>query len=163
MLTPRRAADLVPVESTGHSSTAGTPLSKAVQNIRHELIDAQVEVLRMYLEKRSRERLVAALDRLIECTRVSFREEEALMERLTSTLDPRHRERHDEVLAQLELLRHDMEDIDRARLLAQLILVDRQLTSHISDVALVPARWDGAYRADFDTLPQGPAGTRHQH
>lgn len=161
MLTPRRAVDLVPVESTSFPSTAGTPLTKAVQNIRHELVDAQVEVLRMYLEKRSRELLLAALDRLIECTRVSFREEEELMERLTSTLDPSHRERHDEVLAQLELLRHDIEDIDRARLLAQLILVDRQLTSHISDVAMVPDTWAGNYLSECEMLTHGVGGARH--
>lgn len=160
---PRGCADLAPVESTSIPSTAATSLSEAMQNIRHELVDAQVEVLRIYVEKKSRERLQAALDRLIECTRVSFREEEELLERLTFTLDPRHRQRHDEVLARLELLRQDMEDIDRARLLAQLILVDRQLTSHISDVAMVPDGGDQAYLPECGMLSHEVGGARHQH
>jgi hypothetical protein len=34
-------------------------------------------------------------------------------------------------------LRRDVLDFDRGRLLAQLILVDRQLTSHLSEVVCV--------------------------
>lgn len=162
MLTPRSGGGPVSADSTGFSAALSTPLSKAVQSIRHELVDAQVEVLRTYLEKRSQDSLLAALDRLIECTRISFREEEELMERLTSTLDAGHREMHDTVLAQLELLRQDMEEFDRARLLAQLILVDRQLTSHISSVATVPERWEGVHLAECDSLSQ-ESGGRHPH
>lgn len=109
-----------------------------VSNMRHELVGAQVEVLRMYMEKQSRQRLLEALDRLIECTQASFREEEALMELFALTPDSAHRDRHNEVLAQMNLLRSNVIDCDRGRLLAQLILVDRQLTSHISDAVRLP-------------------------
>jgi len=108
--------------------------------MRHELVDAQVEVLRMYLEKKSRECLLEALERLIDCTRASFREEEALMECLTSVPDPMHRAMHDDVLTQMALLRDYAMDWDRGHLLAQLILVDRQLTSHLSDAVESPDR-----------------------
>ncbi|MDP2829910.1 MAG: hypothetical protein Q8O37_15060 [Sulfuricellaceae bacterium] len=91
--------------------------------MRHEIVGAQVEVLRMYLEKQSSERLLEALDRLIECTRVSFREEEELMESFTSTPDTGHRDMHNAVLAQLGLLRRCAMESDRGRLLAQLIRV----------------------------------------
>ena len=102
--------------------------------LRHELVNAQVEVLRMYMEKQSRERLVEALDRLIECAEASFQSEEALMECLTGHPDPLHCEAHRGVMTQLAALRACALDFDRGRLLAQLILVDRELTSHISDV-----------------------------
>lgn len=106
--------------------------------MRTRLVDAQVEVLRIYLEKRSNDRLIEALDRLIECTYASFREEEALMNCFAPVPDPVHREMHAMVLAQLEMLRNSAMDFDRGRLLAQLILIDRQLTSHISDAAPIP-------------------------
>lgn len=94
----------------------------------------------MYLEKKSSERLLEALDKLIACTRASFREEEELMEYFTSAPDPTHRDMHNVVLAQLGLLRRCAMESDRGRLLAQLILVDRQLTSHISDAVQAPLR-----------------------
>lgn len=124
------------------------------QGLRHELVDAQVETLRMYLEKQPPERFIVALDRLIECTRASFRQEEDLMECLTSIADPRHRARHDAVISQLESLRTSARDLDRGRLLAQLIVVDRELTSHLS----------GAVRAPLPKLqerqPAEPTATR---
>lgn len=123
----------MPVKSTAFPANAGAAPGSIVSSMRHELVGAQVEVLRMYLEKQSRERLLEALDRLIECTRASFRDEEALMALLSSTPDPRHRDMHVEVMTQMALLRRDVMDFDRGRLLAQLILVDRQLTAHISD------------------------------
>lgn len=92
------------------------------------------------MEKRSTDRLVEALDKLIECTRASFREEEALMECLTGAAEPGHRERHNAVLAQMVLLRDYAIGADRSRLLAQLIHVDRQLTSHLSDALKMPGR-----------------------
>jgi len=101
--------------------------------MRHELVEAQVDVLRMYMEKKPRDHLLESLDRLIACAQNSFREEEELMEFLTSTPDHAHREMHNSVLAQLGLLRRCAMESDRGRLLAQLILVDRQLTSHISE------------------------------
>ena len=107
--------------------------------MRHELVAAQVEVLRMYLEKKSGQVLLESLDRLVECTRASFRQEEELMESLAATPDPGHRDRHHEVLSQMALLRRYVMDFDRGRLLAQLILVDRQLTSHIADAVGVSA------------------------
>ncbi len=140
MLTSKSVVDSAPVESTTFASKPAGTLGKAALNMRHELVDAQVEVLRMYMEKKSRERLVAALDRLIECTRASFREEEALMECLTSTPDPGHRARHNEVLAQMASLRDYAIDSDRGRLLAQLIRVDRQVTTHLSDALEAPGR-----------------------
>lgn len=140
MLTSKGAVDAVPVKSTATAAKLPGSSAKVVLNVRHELVDAQVEVLRMYLEKKSRERLVEALDRLIECTRASFREEEALMECLTSTPDPEHREKHNRVLAQMALLRDYAMDWDRGHLLAELIIVDRQLTSHLSDAVVSPDR-----------------------
>jgi len=92
------------------------------------------------MEKKSKERLVEALDRLIECTRASFREEEALMECLTAIPDPEHREKHNAVLAQMVRLRDYAIEADRGRLLAQLIHVDRQLTSHLSNAVQAPDR-----------------------
>jgi len=108
------------------------------QGLRHDLVDAQVETLRMYLEKQPPARFIVALDRLIECTRASFRQEEDLMECLTSIADPRHRARHDAVIAQLESLRNGASELDRGRLLAQLIVVDRELTSHLSGAVRAP-------------------------
>ena len=140
MLTSKSVVDAAPVKSTAIASKPPGSSAKTVLNVRHELVDAQVEVLRMYLEKKSRERLVEALDRLIECTRASFREEEALMECLTSTPDPVHREKHNGVLTQMALLRDYAMDWDRGHLLAQLIIVDRQLTSHLSDAVESPDR-----------------------
>jgi hemerythrin len=111
---------------------------KAANEIRHELVNAQVEVLRIYLAKQSRERLVEALDKLVECTEASFRSEEALMECLTGRPDPLHCEAHRRVLAELASLRASAMDSDRGRLLAHLILVDRELTSHIWDEPEAP-------------------------
>lgn len=113
------------------------PSGHPVHNWRHDLVEAQVDVLRMYLEKKSGEQLLEALDRLIDATRASFRVEEDLMECLSTTPDPAHHEMHNTVLIQLELLRCSAKDSDRGRLLAQLILVDRQLTSHLSDAVQV--------------------------
>lgn len=132
-------------------------------NIRHELVDAQVEVLRMYLEKRSSELFLEALDRLIECTCASFREEEELMACLTGAPDPVHREMHDAVLAQLELLRRCVLDADRGRLLGQLILVDRQLTSHISDALQAPLLRSQARQAERDSMFATGADTQMHH
>ncbi len=107
------------------------------EELRHDLVDAQVQVLSIYLDKRPPEHLVTALDRLIECCRASFREEEALMARLGGQMDPAHRERHQTVMHQLSELRLGALDTDRGRLLASLILIDRELIAHIADAALV--------------------------
>ncbi|MFA4969061.1 MAG: hypothetical protein WC540_05470 [Sulfuritalea sp.] len=140
MLITKSVVDASPVKSTALASNSPVSSGRAVLDVRHELVDAQVEVLRMYMEKKSKERLVEALDRLIGCTRASFREEEALMECLTSTPDPGHREKHNAVLAQMVLLRDIAIESDRGRLLAQLIHVDRQLTSHLTDAVQAPGR-----------------------
>lgn len=124
---------------------------KAVSEVRHELVNAQVEVLRMYLEKQSREHLVEALDKLIECTEASFRNEEALMEFLTGHPDPLHCETHRGVLAKLALLRASAMDFDRGSLLAHLILVDRELTSHISEALAAQDRQAQQDLADCET------------
>ena len=141
------------VKSATFPSGAGVASGRTAFNIRHELVDAQVEVLRMYLEKKSGAALLEALDRLIECAQVSFREEEALMEFLASTADPRHRDMHHQVLEQMASLRRDVMDFDRGRLLAQLILVDRQLISHISNAVGVQARQPLAGVAERETKP----------
>lgn len=140
MLTLKSVVDATTVKSTTLASNSPLSSGKNVLSGRHELVEAQVEVLRMYLEKKSRERLVEALDKLIECTRASFREEEALMECLSSMPDPAHRTRHNEILAQMVLLRDYAIESDRGRLLAQLIHVDRQLTTHLSDALEAPER-----------------------
>jgi hemerythrin len=132
-------------------------------NIRHELVDAQVEVLRMYLEKRSAELFLEALDRLIDCTCASFEEEEKLMECLTGAPDPVHREMHQTVLAQLELLRRCVLDSDRGHLLGQLILVDRQLTSHISDALQAPLLRSQARQAERDGMSSVRADSLMHH
>jgi hemerythrin len=93
----------------------------------------------MYMEKKAANQFLAAVDRLIECTKTSFSEEEALMELLASSLKQEHRDAHNTVLAGLMLLRRCVTDSDRSRLLAQLIVVDRQLTSHLSDAYQAPA------------------------
>lgn len=135
---------------------AGTPMQSrdAWQGLRHDLVDAQVETLRMYIEKQPPERFVVALDRLIECTRASFRQEEALMECLTSMADPRHRARHDTVISQLESLRSSARELDRGRLLAQLIVVDRELTSHLSGAVRAPVS------RPQESQSEGPPATR---
>lgn len=126
--------DQAPKNSAVFALRSGESSSHTFYNWRHDLVEAQVDVLRMYLEKKSSEQLLEALNRLIDCTRVSFREEEDLMEYLSMALDPAHRDMHNAVLAQLELLRRSVTWSDRGRLLAQLILVDRQLSSHLSEV-----------------------------
>lgn len=150
MPTSNRVVDLPSVNSRtfapGRSSTGVASI------IRHELVDAQVEVLRMYLEKQSTERLIESLDRLIACTRASFREEEALMQAFTATPDIAHRNLHDAVLAQLELLRGHALEFDRGRLLAQLILVDRQLNSHISEAAQITLRQPREQLAECEAI-----------
>ena len=140
----------VPVQALPAANRAAPkPGSDEWQGLRHDLVDAQVETLRMYIEKQPPERFVVALDRLIACTRASLRQEEELMECLTSMSDPRHRERHDAVIAQLESLRNAAGELDRGRLLAQLIVVDRELTSHLS----------GAVRAPLPRPQERPAAT----
>lgn len=129
---------VTPAKYVGSAFTADRITGKPVSEIRHELVNAQVEVLRMYIEKQSRERLVDALDRLIECTRASFRSEESLMEFLTGRTDPLHCEMHERVLAQLDSLRASAMDFDRGSLLARLIMVDRALTSHITAAMQAP-------------------------
>jgi hemerythrin len=104
----------------------------------------------MYIEKQSRERLVEALERLVECTRASFRSEEALMEFLTGHADPLHCETHDRVLAQLASLRTCAMDFDRGSLLARLIMVDRELSSHISEAVQGPDRQQQKAQADCE-------------
>lgn len=131
--------------------------------MRHELVDAQVEVLRMYMEKKSSDRFLEALDRLIECTRASFTEEESLMESFTSTPDTSHRDMHNGVLAQLGLLRRCVMESDRVRLLAQLILVDRQLISHISDAALIPQHLSRERPAKREAIAAAVAEVQAQH
>ena len=74
--------------------TASRPHDAQADDLRHDLVDAQVQVLSIYLDRRPPEHLVTALDRLIDCCRASFREEEALMARLGGQIDPAHRERH---------------------------------------------------------------------
>lgn len=123
--------DVALVKQSGRGSDPDRWSGPVASELRHKLVDAQVEVLRMYLEKQSTEQLIGALDRLIECTEASFRSEEALMECLTGHSDPLHCEAHRGVLAQLEYLRASAQDFDRGRLLAHLILVDRELTSHL--------------------------------
>lgn len=108
------------------------------QGLKHELVEAQVEALRMYLEKRPAESFVAALDRLIACAGASFRAEEEFMNCLAPNADPAHRQQHDAVIAQLESLRATAHELDRGRMLALLIVVDRQLTSHIADADQAP-------------------------
>lgn len=112
--------------------------------LRHELVDAQVQVLCSYLEKRSPQQLVAALDRLMNCCRASFREEESLMTRLGGQMDPVHRERHETVMKQLAEMRLTAMDSDRGRLLAKLILIDRELIAHVADAAQVQGGVDQA-------------------
>lgn len=149
MLSQSRKLEVpVPAPSAAKSG-APNPGGDEWQGLRHDLVDAQVETLRMYIEKQPPERFVVALDRLIECTRASFRQEEELMECLTSMADPRHRARHDAVIAQLESLRKAAHELDRGRLLAQLIVVDRELTSHLS----------GAVRAPLARPPERPMAT----
>lgn len=104
---------------------------------RRELVDAQVGLLWTYLEKRPAETLIAALERLVECCRISFREEEALMGRLGGQLDAGHRARHQQVLSRLEALRSEADGIDRGRLLARLIEIDRELIAHVADAVRV--------------------------
>jgi hemerythrin len=106
---------------------------RTVFEMRRELVDAQVNVLRIYLEKKSVTELLEAVDRLVECADASFREEETQMAPSTPSPDSRHREMHKEVLVQMDLLRREVMDFDRGRILAQLILVDRCLTTHITD------------------------------
>lgn len=138
-MSSQSAKHEVPVQATS-AGNPGAPKQghDEWQGLRHDLVDAQVETLRMYIEKQPPERFVVALDRLIECTRASFRQEEDLMECLTSMADPRHRARHDKVIVQLESLRNGANVLDRGRLLAQLIVVDRELTSHISGAVRAP-------------------------
>lgn len=160
MPTMKRTLDSAPTNSTALSSARVASTGHSMFSIRHELVDAQVDVLRMYLEKRSSEHFLEALDRLIDCTCASFAEEEKLMECLTGAPDPDHREMHQNVLAQLEMLRRCVLDSDRGRLLGQLILVDRQLTSHISDTLQAPLLRSQARQAERDSM--SPAGAESQ-
>jgi hemerythrin len=98
-----------------------------------------VQVLSIYLDKRPPNTSSPHSIALIECCRASFREEEALMTRLGGQIDPAHRERHQTVMRQLSDLRLGAPGSDRGRLLASLILIDRELIAHIADAALVSA------------------------
>ena len=51
---------------------------------------------------------------------------------------PQHRARHEPENAKLETLRNAASELDRGRLLAQLIQVDRELTSHLSGAVREP-------------------------
>ncbi|MBK7014166.1 MAG: hypothetical protein IPH39_01015 [Sulfuritalea sp.] len=140
------------------------PVSPAVRerdSLRRELVDAQVHVLNMYLDKRSPDDLAVALDRLIQCCRASFEAEEALMARLRSQADPVHRDRHQAVLERLEQLRLSLLDTDRGRLLANLILIDRELISHAADARTVEASEGRA--APASRGPVSPIQPEQQH
>lgn len=100
---------------------------------RHELVDAQVELLCSYLHKRSPEDLLRALDRLIASCVASFGEEEALMIRLGGQGDPAHHARHETVIRQLTQLRDRACRDDRGALLAEVIQIDRELVAHLAD------------------------------
>ena len=151
MSSLKAVVGVAPAEYVGFAFTADRLSGKPVSEIRHELVNAQVEVLRMYIEKQSREQLVEALDRLVECTKASFRNEEALMEFLTGHTDSLHCETHDRVLALLASLRACAMDFDRGSLLARLIMVDRELTSHISKAVQAPDRQPQKIKADCET------------
>lgn len=101
--------------------------------LRRELVDAQVEVLGTYLDKRPTDVLIVALQRLVGCCRASFREEEALMARLGGQIDPTHRTRHELVLQRLEELCSNAGGVDRGQLLARLIEIDRELIAHVAE------------------------------
>lgn len=127
-----------PETQAGCGSVSGRWSGKLTNELRHELVEAQVGVLRLYLEKQSSARLVEALDRLIECTEASFRSEEELMECLTGRADAVHCDAHRNVLAQLSSLRDSALEFDRGRLLARLILIDRELTTHLWQGLVAP-------------------------
>lgn len=131
------------VSSAAFVASTNGRSGKSIDTMRRRLVDAQVEVLRMYLEKQSSEQLLKALDRLIDCTHASFREEEASMDCCAPAIDSEHREMHGRVLAQLVVLRNSAMDFDRGRLLAHLIRIDRQLISHIADIAMMSDGRDG--------------------
>ncbi len=161
MSTSSCAVDVLLVKSTAFPENTGEFEGKSAEAMRRRLVDAQVEVLVMYLEKRSTGQLLEALERLIDCTRSSFREEEALMDCLAFAPDPAHRELHGRVLAQLVALRSSAADFDRGRLLAHLIQIDRQLTSHISDAVQISDRQRSGYIAE-DAVAQ-PEAAESQH
>lgn len=123
-------------EQGGAAASVASPALEG-GGLRHELVDAQVQVLCSYLDKRSPQQLEAALDRLIACCQASFREEEGLMIRLGGQIDAMHRERHEAVMTQLQQLRLTVQESDRGRLLAKLILIDRELIAHVADAAQV--------------------------
>lgn len=101
--------------------------------LRHELVDAQVELLCSYLHKRSPDELLRALERLIASCVASFGEEEALMVRLGGQVDPAHRARHETVVRQLRELREHASRKDRGALLAEVIQIDRELVAHLAE------------------------------
>ncbi len=74
MSNPGGKLDVSFQTSPASNSGAQKHASAEWQGLRHELVDAQVETLRMYLEKQPPERFIVALDRLIDCTRASFRQ-----------------------------------------------------------------------------------------
>ena len=111
----------------------------ARDKLRHELIEAQVYVLNAYLAKRSPDDILAALERLVTCCQASFEAEESLMARLCGQADSGHRERHQAVLQRLEQLRLSVGDTDRGQLLASLILIDRELITHVADARKIEA------------------------
>jgi len=120
----------------GEMRTSGRDRAEEVQRFftaRRELVDAQVDVLRIYSEKGTPSELVAALERLILCAQISFQEEEALLGTTRKPLDERHGETHQRLLASLSELRTVVPASDRGRLLAQLIQVDRTITAHLQD------------------------------
>lgn len=131
-------------------ASANSPHMPDQGGLRHELVDAQVQVLSSYLDKRSPEQLVAALDRLIDCCRASFHEEEALMIRLGGQPDPAHHQRHEIVMKQLSELRLTAMATDRGRLLASLILIDRELIAHVAEAAQVQAGEGGLGSVDLE-------------
>lgn len=133
------------------SRTEGASMDQSVFHMRHELVNAQVDVLRMFLEKKPRDELLEAVGSLADCAALSFREEEALMTSMGSIADPAHGERHREVLVQIECLRRDVLEFDRGRLLARLIQVDRCLTAHISDAVRDLDAQAPAWNAEHET------------
>ena len=124
------------VAMAGEKCTPARDRAEEVQRFltaRRELVDAQVDVLRVYSEKGTPSELVAALERLILCAQISFQEEEALLGAKRKSFDERHGETHQRLLASLSELRTEVPASDRGRLLAQLIQVDRTITAHLQD------------------------------
>lgn len=124
------------MKSTTHIHEEATATVEALLDQHRKLVEALRGVLRMHYDNDPREQMLAAMDRLIECTRLSFQQATDLKAHLGTAPNAASLAEQDYILDQMSSVREQVECSDHSHLLAHLAFVDYWLTTHISDEML---------------------------